>query len=148
MQSSGYTLNHSRVSIKKLAEISGTSEQICRCYIRGVALPNYKRIILIAKSLKVSPGWLLFGTENLSSDISNENNADDNLVHAIIKKTAALFKEDLLSANDYAEFVVNLINDIRGIGPTEENLEKIIKLTFKTIFSYKKAVRDRCNQTH
>ena len=63
MQSSGYTLNHSRVSIKKLAEISGTSEQICRCYIRGVALPNYKRIILIAKSLKVSPGWLLFGTE-------------------------------------------------------------------------------------
>ena len=41
-----------------------------------------------------------------------------------------------------------MIKDIRGIGPTEENLEKIIKLTFKTIFSYKKAVRDRCNQTH
>ncbi|MDQ5884487.1 MAG: hypothetical protein QG556_827, partial [Pseudomonadota bacterium] len=51
------------ICMKSLSIFTQASEQICRRYVRGEALPTYEKIINIAKELNVSPGWLLFGDE-------------------------------------------------------------------------------------
>lgn len=66
MQRAGFhsSRSPSGICIKKLAEITNTSPQICRRYIRGEALPDYDKILKIAEALNVAPGELLFGELN------------------------------------------------------------------------------------
>lgn len=119
----------SGICIETLARIAGASEQICRRYVRGDALPDYEKIKNIARSLNISPGWLLFGEESTSIP----KQVDDDLLHYILKKSHKLYQEETDDTNDYADFVSGLIRQVREIDTSKENLYKIIKLAIGSI---------------
>ncbi len=120
----------SGVCMKTLAKFSGASEQICRRYIRGDALPDYGKITNIAQQLSVAPGWLLFGETT-----PQKNNVDDDLLHYLLMQSFLLYQSDQ-NANAYANFVLKLLSEVRDITTSKENLRKIIELAVGSI-SYK-----------
>jgi len=72
MKAKGYLASRSPkgICIQTLAQFAGASEQICRRYVRGDALPDYEKITKIAHSLQISPGWLLFGEQSIPTENS------------------------------------------------------------------------------
>lgn len=126
----------SGICMKTLSEATGASEQICRRYVRGDALPDYDKMINVASFLKVSPGWLVFGEGDLNQSIAAQQSSpiDDDLLHYILSKSQQLFQKD--KPEDYADFVVGLIQELREIDTSKANLEKIINLAVNPI-SYK-----------
>lgn len=124
----------SGICIKTLAKFTNASEQICRRYIRGDALPDYDKIVRLSEQLDVSPGWLLFGEEGLSPQQAVYR-IDDELLHHILKTSHHLYQEIFGNTDDYADFVIDLIQNIRDIDTSKENLEKIINLTIGSIAS-------------
>lgn len=119
----------SGLCIHKLAEITGYSVQICRKYLRGEAIPEPTKIVDIAASLQVSPGWLLFG------DAHNDNHTNKNqlkiskdLLHYLLIKAASLYNAPIPSLN-VPDFLMELINDLSHIDVDDEQLKKIIDLT-------------------
>lgn len=125
------------ICMKTLSEFAGASEQICRRYIRGDALPDYDKVINIAACLNVSPGWLLFGEQEQSNVTHQSNHLDDNLMHYILNKSHVLYLDDSGDMEDYADFVMGLIREVREIDTSKENLEKIVNLALGSISSYK-----------
>ena len=138
MKLSGHSASRSPsgICMKTLAEATGASEQICRRYIRGDALPDYDKMINLAAFLKVSPGWLVFGEgePNQSLGVQQSSLIDDDLLHYILSKSQQLFQKD--KPEDYAGFVVGLVQELREIDTSKANLEKIINLAVNPI-SYK-----------
>lgn len=133
-QGYGASRSPNGISIKKLAEFTEASEQICRRYIRGDALPDYDKIKRLANHLNVNPGWLLFGDEsNLNI---NENLIDESLLHYILKNSHCLYSVSQGSNDDYADFVLGLIKEVRQIDTSAQNLLKIIDLALSSISSY------------
>ncbi|MBA2650771.1 MAG: helix-turn-helix transcriptional regulator [Tatlockia sp.] len=126
------------ICLKTLSEFAGASEQICRRYIRGEALPNYEKVIKIASALNTFPGWLLFGEEPVPKKHKQPKTIDDDLLHYILNKSHFLYKGEAVSTDDYADFVLELIRDVREINTTNENLKKFIELAMSSISSYKK----------
>lgn len=124
------------ICIKTLAEFAGASEQICRRYIRGDALPDYEKVINIASHLHISAGWLLFG-EQEQPESNKTNFIDEELLHYILKKSHHLSLEETGNTDDYADFVLELVRDLREIDTSKENLQKIIDLAIGSISSYK-----------
>lgn len=123
------------ICIKTLAEFTGASEQICRRYIRGDALPDYEKVKQLAHHLQINPGWLLFGDEGDTS--SKKNEIDENLLHYILKHSHHLYPPITNGSNDdYADFVLELLNEVREIDTSENNLLKIIDLAISSISSY------------
>ncbi|STX97364.1 transcription factor [Legionella pneumophila] len=59
----GYTASRSPngICIKTLAEFTGASEQICRRYIRGDALPDYEKVKQLAFHLQVNQAGYYLG---------------------------------------------------------------------------------------
>lgn len=143
MQERGYqtTRSPSGVCMRTLSEIVGASEQICRRYVRGDALPEYDKVIRIALNLQVSPGWLLFGEEN-NIVVRQEMLIDDDLLYYILTKSHEIYQSGQYSVKDYADFVMRLIKEVREIRTSKENLEKIINLALGSIFSQQ--VTDTC----
>lgn len=136
MKANGFTASRSPngICMHTLAKFADASEQICRRYIRGEALPSHEKVIAIAQHLQVSPGWLLFG-----EDASREPNPmDDSLLHYILKRSHHLYREETNPTDDYADFVLELLRDIREIEASQENLHKIIDLAIGSISSFKK----------
>lgn len=136
MKAKGFTASRSPngICMHTLATFADASEQICRRYIRGEALPSYEKIMAIAKQLNVSPGWLLFGEQSAS----NSSQIDETLLHYILKKSHHLYREETSQTDDYADFVVELLKDIREIETSKDNLEKIIDLAISSISSFKR----------
>lgn len=136
MKAKGFTASRSPngICMHTLATFADASEQICRRYIRGEALPSYEKIMAIAKQLNVSPGWLLFGEQS----VSNSSQIDETLLHYILKKSHHLYREETSQTDDYADFVVELLKDIREIETSKDNLEKIIDLAISSISSFKR----------
>lgn len=124
------------ICIQKLAQFSLASEQICRRYIRGDALPDYEKIKRIASHLEVSPGWLLFGEENTNIANSTSKQVDEDVLHYILKRSHHLYREETGNTDDYADFVLELIQNIREIDTSKDNLQKIINLAIHSISSY------------
>src|SRR3990167_7030253 len=124
MKLNGHTASRSPngVCMRALAEFAGASEQICRRYVRGAALPDYDKVINIAACLNVSPGWLLFGEQEQSSVIPQSNTIHDDLMHYIIDRSQELYQEDAGDMDDYADFVMGLIREVREIDTSQENL--------------------------
>lgn len=135
MKMRGFTASRSPngICMHTLAKFADASEQICRRYIRGEALPSYEKVIAIAEHLGVSPGWLLFGEESTSSTTQ----IDEALLHYILKRSHHLYREETSQTDDYADFVVELLKDIREIETSKDNLEKIIDLAISSISSFK-----------
>ena len=138
MKSKGYTASRSPsgICMKTLAQFVNASEQICRRYIRGDVLPDYEKILRLSEHLNTSPGWLLFGdNDHLKTQIPPA--IDDSLLHYILKKSYPLYREEIGSTDDYADFVLELVRDVRDIETSKENSEKIIDLAVSSISSYK-----------
>ena len=137
MKAKGHAASRSPsgICMQTLAQFAGASEQICRRYIRGDALPDYDKIISIAHHLQVSPGWLLFGEVLPSPNQQNKQN-EEALLHYILKKSHQLYREESGNTDDYADFVLELFRDVREIQTSKDNLQKIIDLAMRSISSY------------
>ena len=138
MKSNGHTASRSPsgICIQTLSKFAGASEQICRRYIRGDALPDYEKIKDIAKNLSVSAGWLLFGEQDVSDLQSQPKHVDEDLLHYILTKSHHLYQKETGNTDDYADFVLGLVRDVREIDTSKENLLKIIELAIGSISSY------------
>lgn len=138
MKEKGHATSRSShgICIRTLAKCAGVSEQICRRYIRGNALPDYEKIIDISNFLEVSPGWLLFGEQNNRIKTTSTNQMDDKLLHYLLKKSYSLYREQFDNSDDYADFVMELARDIRKIDISLDNLYKIIDIAVSSICSY------------
>lgn len=124
----------SGICIKTLAQFTGASEQICRRYIRGDALPDYEKVKQLAVHLQINPGWLLFGDDAHAEQ--SKNNSDETLLHYILKKSHHLYPSSQGNNDEYADFVLELIKEVRSIDTSENNLLKIIDLAISSISSY------------
>ncbi len=120
-----------------LANFAGASEQICRRYIRGDALPDFEKVTNIAASLNTSPGWLLFGEIPSTETAYKSKPIDDDLLHYILNKSYQLYREETENTDDFADFVLELVRDVREIDTSKANLEKIIDMAVGSISSYK-----------
>jgi len=136
LKSNGHVATRSPngICIPTLSNFAGASEQICRRYIRGDALPDYEKVMNIAQSLNVTPGWLLFGEKENNSSQNLE--LDDNVLHYILKHSHRLYPVSQGGNSDYADFVLELFNEVRSIDTTESNLLKIIDLAISSISLY------------
>lgn len=123
----------SGINIHKLAEITGYSLQICRKYLRGLALPEPAKLMDIAKALHVSPGWLLFGDSHRDQFIAEESICiDKKLLHYIFIQAKSLYNAPL-SYEEIADFLLELSNDISTIHASEEQSKKIIDLALSSV---------------
>ena len=138
MKSKGYTASRSPrgICIQTLSKFAGASEQICRRYLRGDALPDYEKVKNIAQNLSVSAGWLLFGEQDISNSQSQPKQVDEDLLHYILTKSHHLYQKETGNTDDYADFVLGLIRDVRKIHTSRENIQKIIDLALDSISSY------------
>ena len=87
--------------------------------------------------LDVSPGWLLFGESEQPNEAVQSKMIDDDLLHYILTKSYRLYREETGNTDDYADFVLGLIHDVREIDTSKENLHKIIELAVGSISSFK-----------
>lgn len=146
MKSNGHSASRSPsgICMKTLSEITDASEQICRRYIRGDALPDYDKMISISSFLKVSPGWLVFGegTQNQPLEAQQANPIDDGLLHYLLSKSLCLYQKEKESAEDYADFVIGLVQNLREIDASRADLEKIINL----VMNSKSACKEKQSQ--
>ena len=138
MKSNGYTASRSPsgICIQTLSKFAGASEQICRRYIRGDALPDYEKVKDIALNLGVSAGWLLFGEQDAFKLQPQPKQVDADLLHYILTRSHHLYQKETGNTDDYADFVLGLIRDVREIDTSKENLLKIIDLAISSISSY------------
>lgn len=145
LKDKGHTASRSPngICIRTLADFTGASEQICRRYIRGAALPDYKKIVQLAKHLGVNPGWLLFGEDG--NKTTEQPTLNETLLHYILKHSHHLYSPTVSSNDDYANFVLELAKEVSKINTSEENLIKIIDLALGSISSYKE---QRKKQSH
>lgn len=145
LKDKGHTASRSPngICIRTLADFTGASEQICRRYIRGAALPDYEKIVQLAKQLGVNPGWLLFGED--SNKTAEQPTLNEMLLHYILKHSHHLYSPAMDTNDDYANFVLELAKEVSKINTSEENLIKIIDLALGSISSYKE---QRKKQSH
>lgn len=142
----GYTASRSPngICMRTLASFTEASEQICRRYIRGDALPDYEKIKLLAHHLQINPGWLLFGDEGDTSP--KDNQMDNALLHYILKQSHHLYPTSQNTNDDYADFVLELLKEVRAIDTSKDNLVKIIDLAIGSISSHEER-RSRQHQS-
>ena len=137
MKQAGFTdtRSPSGISVKTLADTLHVSEQICRRYLRGDALPDYDKIVTLARFLSVSPGWLLFGNQHVTDDHTVHINAT--LLHYMLERSHAFYMMQAPEqAHDFPDFVMALLNDISAIDAHHETLKQIIDLAVSSISSF------------
>ena len=130
MIAAGYNSQRSPsgVNIDKLAEITGYSLQICRKYLRGQAIPDPIKLMEIATTLKVAPGWLLFGDCHQNSHLTSKFiTINKNLLHYIFMQINELYQIEHVS-DEISDFLLDLTNNISQINANEEQSKKIIDL--------------------
>ncbi len=120
----------SGIDIIKLSEQIGHSVQICRKYLKGEAIPDHAKIVLIAKVLNVSPGWLLFGEEVCSTNI-NDIIINKEIFEYILNKSVILHKcnWNLAKINN---FITRVVIDLHPINASLEQQRQIIDMIFST----------------
>lgn len=125
------------VSMPKLVEITGYSPQICRRYLKGEAIPEPGKLQVIALKLKVSPGWLLFGSAHDEITLTDDDIIiKRNLLHYVFKKAILLYSNSSLG-EDVPNFLMELIDDVRNIEASEAQSKKIIDLVVDSIKHFK-----------
>lgn len=92
------------VSIQKLSEITANSLQICRKYLRDKAIPDIHTIVVIAKQLNVTPGWLLFGEKN----------------------KCPLHADDIVIDKSLLQYIFERSTDIRPLFPSQQSLANFL----------------------
>lgn len=125
----GFNSNRSTsgVDIHKLTEITGYSSQICRKYLLGQALPEPAKLVEIAKALKVSPGWLLFGENSNKAKQDNPLTIKKALIRYVFEK-ASMLKRNQYSQLEVSNFLIGLAEDVSLMQTTDAQSKKIIDL--------------------
>ena len=131
----GSSKSKAGVKITKLAEIGGCSHQMARRYVLGEALPDVDVTYKIAKWLKVSPGWLLYGEEDdIPNNIGQKNliQIEPDLLEYILSKCASLFditknKQELIS------YIMDIIHDATHIEAEPKEIIKVIDMSINSI---------------
>lgn len=138
MISSGFASSStvSGVNLSKLSEITGCSMQICRKYVQGNAMPGYSKLIKLAKSLNVSPGWLTFGDE-ISHSREQEPliSIKEESLHYILKEASHL--REHLNKIDYADYLITLIKSVVSLDCSVDLTSKVINLIVTLISNSK-----------
>lgn len=125
----------SGVNIQKLVEITQHSSQICRKYLSGAAIPEPIKLVMIARALDVSPGWLLFG-ENDTHSHNNQIVISKNLLQYLFSHIGDLYHNAHIQ-DDIADFLLGLVVDISQIDAPEKQLEKIIDIALSSAKHFK-----------
>lgn len=133
LQESGRSSTRARIGVKvsELARVSGCSHQMARRYALGDALPEIDVLFKIAKWLKVSPGWLLFGQENQEQSISQETDLihiEPELLHYILLKSAPLFLI-IPDSEKLVSFILDIIRDVTLLEVDKKARLKVIDLS-------------------
>lgn len=118
------------VDIQKLVAITGYSEQICRKYLRGEAIPEITKIMEISNTLSVSPGWLLFGEENNKYSDIKEVIINKELLLYIFTEANKLYNR---KNTELPTFLLELITDLSKIETDFTQLKKIVDLALSSI---------------
>jgi len=132
------------VKIKELAEISNCSHQMARRYVLGDALPDVNVTFKIAKWLKVSPGWLLFGEESkIPNNIDKKDliQIEPDLLEYILIESAPLFlvTKDL---HELIYFIIDIINDTTHIEADKKDILKIVDLSINSVMRFNEKPND------
>jgi transcriptional regulator with XRE-family HTH domain len=126
------------VNVNKFARMVGYSPQICRRYLRGEAIPEPNKLAEIAKELKVSPGWLLFGDCHTSnSDDENKITINKDLLHYIFTHANNLYSSENTQREMLPKFLLELINNVSQIKADHEQSKKIIDLALFSVKTFK-----------
>lgn len=126
------------VKISVLAEVCGCSHQMARRYVLGEALPEVDVTYKIAKWLKVSPGWLLFGEETqLPSNITQNSliQIEADLFEYILTKSTMLL-ELTQDPKELVHFIMDSVNDATHIKAAKEELMKIIDISVNSAMRF------------
>ena len=121
----------SGIDITALSNKIEHSVQICRKYLKGEALPEPHKLVLIAEVLNVSPGWLLFGEQPQPYSID----------HYVINKEIfeyILLKSIILRKLNWNEekinnFIVKVVADLYLIKANSVQQKQIIDIIFSSI---------------
>jgi transcriptional regulator with XRE-family HTH domain len=139
------TASKAGVKISVLAEICGCSHQMARRYVLGEALPEVDITYKIAKWLKVSPGWLLFGEETeVPNNITQKNliQIEPDLFEYILTKSTMLF-ELTKDTKELVHFIMDSVNDATHIKADKEELMKIIDISVNSAMRFNGIKNDR-----
>lgn len=133
------------VKVSLLAEICGCSHQMARRYVLGEALPEVDVTYKIAKWLKVSPGWLLFGDDTqIPSNISQDNliQIEPDLFEYILTKSTMLLGLTK-DPKELVHFIMDSVNDATHIKADKEELMKIIDISVNSAMRFNGMKNDR-----
>ncbi|USQ13629.1 helix-turn-helix transcriptional regulator [Legionella lytica] len=133
------------VKISVLAEVCGCSHQMARRYVLGEALPEIDVTYKIAKWLKVSPGWLLFGEDTEVPNNINQNNLiqiEPDLFEYILTKSSMLF-ELTKDTKELVHFIMDSVNDATHIKADKKELMKIIDISVSSAMRFNGIKNDR-----
>lgn len=133
------------VKINILAEICGCSHQMARRYVLGEALPEVNVTHKIAKWLKVSPGWLLFGEDTqIPSHINPKSliQIEEDLFEYILMKSTSLL-ELTKDPKELVHFIMDSVNDATHIKADKQELMKIIDISVNSAMRFNGIKNDR-----
>ena|SRR3990167_8117324 len=117
------------VKTKKLAEISGCSEQMARRYVLGEALPNIDIIYKIAIWLKLSPGWLIFGEHSVPYAAEHDTNNCVSINVEVLQYLLTQSYKLVVITKDFNKitaFIMDTINNITRIKTDQTTIMQII----------------------
>jgi transcriptional regulator with XRE-family HTH domain len=132
LQKEGYISSRSKagIEINELAKVAGVSYQMARKYALGMALPDYHIIPKIAKWLKVSPSWLLFGEkETITPEQKSVSSIviESDLLKYILHKCIILFPP-VPDGDKIINYIVDVIYDASHLNTDNKTILKIIDM--------------------
>ena len=129
-----------KVKIKDLATISGCSSQMARRYVLGEALPDVDVLFKIAQWLKVSPGWLLFGTDNQTPNNFTQKNLiqiEPELLEYILARTLPLL-QSIKDIKGIISFTMDIIKDCTYINADHDTILKMVEIHITSATRFQK----------
>lgn len=140
MQHAGFGSLRSKtgVTVKCLAEVSGCSHQMARKYVLGGALPDVDVILKIAKWLKVSPGWLLFGEDSkIPNNIHRKYlvHIEPDLLEYILLNSLPLLSITR-DKHELVCFIMDMIQDATHIEAEKTDILKLIDISIHSAMRF------------
>lgn len=140
----GSSRSQAGIDINKLAQVSGCSYQMARKYALGLVLPEIHVIITIANWLNVSPGAILFGTDETPSKKTGSDTTieiEPAILKYILNKSVSLF---FLSndTNNIINFIVDTVYDAAHLDVDTKTIHKIIDMMISSAILLKKSAKE------
>jgi transcriptional regulator with XRE-family HTH domain len=124
----------SGVKVTELSKAAGCSNQMARRYSLGEAMPDYDTVLNIAHWLDTSPGWLLFGNDDLN--IPKNSNVelvgiDYELLRYILIQASPLISTSA-DFDETVNFIIDVVYDSAHISTDDKTRKKIIDMTISS----------------